>query len=172
MTGSVLIDASALTAIHRHARRRRLLETGGALFGYESYDVVDTVAVVFAAGPGPRALHRPTGLVADSSHTQRLIDFVANHTGGICRYIGSWHTHSAGRAAPSGRDTDTARAISAQLEVQLPRPLLMIAATWPGPAGQRIRDITAWRLDDRGHALRRHAIDTASCNRWSDLLLT
>lgn len=158
--------------MHRHARRTRLLETGGALFGYETHHVADTVAVVFAAGPGPGSVHRPTGLVADSSHTQRLIDLVADHTAGICRYIGSWHTHPAGRAAPSRRDTDTAQSISAQPEVQLPRPLLLIAATWPGLAGQRIRDIAAWRLDDRGHALRPHPIGTASCNHWPGVLLT
>lgn len=172
MTAPIAVDPEAVTAIRRHARNARLFETGGALFGYESSGAGDAVTVIFAGSPGPRAVHRPTGLVADSTHTQRLIDLVADHTDGSCRYIGSWHTHPTGRAVPSRRDAHTARAISAQPEVQLPRPLLLIAATWPSPAGQHLRHLTAWRLDAHGHALGSHPIRTMPCNRWPEFALS
>lgn len=135
----VWLDEEARRRIHAEAARRRFVETGGPLFGFESGD--QEVVVVAALGPGPRAKHRPRSLIPDREATQAAIRLVHQRAEGRYRYIGSWHSHPLGSATPSRRDVQTAREVAAQLEVDLPRPLILIQATRP-----RIRLVTVGEL--------------------------
>lgn len=63
------------------------------------------------------------------------------------RFLGSWHTHPAGAAVPSYRDTQTAAEIAADADVLLASPLVIIQATWPRLRGAELRELAAWRWD-------------------------
>jgi integrative and conjugative element protein (TIGR02256 family) len=139
----VWLDDEARMRIILEATRRRFVETGGPLFGFEaeSQDVV----VVAALGPGPRAEHRPRSLTPDREATQVAIQRMHDRGRGRYRYVGSWHTHPCGDAIPSERDAVTARDISHQTEVALPRPLLLIQSVRPRVRLVRLGPLAAYR---------------------------
>ena len=72
---------------------------------------------------------------------------------GRYRYLGSWHTHPFGRASPSATDVAAARSISLEVEVRVPRPLLIIQATWPTRTTFRDRNLRAFRWQPMGSLL-------------------
>lgn len=125
---TVWLHPLARDQIEREASRRRFVETGGPLFGF---DGDGEVVVVGAGGPGPRARHRPRSFRPDRDAVDRAIARVREASEFRYRYLGSWHTHPFGRARPSAVDVAAARGISEEPEVLLPRPLVLILATWP-----------------------------------------
>jgi integrative and conjugative element protein (TIGR02256 family) len=138
----VWLDPRARWQIEREALRRRFVETGGPLFGF---DASEDVVVAGAGGPGPKARHRPSSFGPDHNAVDRAIARVRKASGFRYRYLGSWHTHPFGRARPSAADVAAARSISEEPEVLLPRPLLLIQATWPTRRTFRDRDLRAFR---------------------------
>jgi integrative and conjugative element protein (TIGR02256 family) len=141
---TVWLDPNARRKIAREAKRFRFLETGGPLFGFGDEDAL---VVVTAAGPGPRARHRPMSFVPDRDAVERAIDRVWELGERRYRYLGSWHTHPRGRAAPSRRDRLTAGEMSEDAGLSLPRPLILIQSTWPGRRIVRDRDLRAHYYD-------------------------
>ena len=141
----VWLDGRARQTIRREAVRRRFLETGGALFGYE---VAGEVVVVCAFGPGEHARHRPRSFEPDRATTAALIIAVRDTSEQRYRFLGSWHTHPRGVAIPSATDSRTAAAMSAQTDLLLPRPLLLIQATRGYRATVKPGELAAWRWDD------------------------
>jgi integrative and conjugative element protein (TIGR02256 family) len=139
---TVWLDPLARHQIEREASRRRFVETGGPLFGFE---VDDDLVVIGAGGPGPNARHRPRSFRPDRDAVDRAITEVQEASERRYRYLGSWHTHPFGRAWPSGTDLAAARGISEEPEVLLPRPLVIIHATWPTRRTFRDRDLRAFR---------------------------
>jgi integrative and conjugative element protein (TIGR02256 family) len=139
---TVWLDPLARHQIEREALCRRFVETGGPLFGFESDD---DVVVVGAGGPGPNARHRPRSFRPDRDAVDRAIARVHDASDRRYRFLGSWHTHPFGRARPSGTDLAAARGISEEPEVLLPRPLVIIYATWPPRRTFRDRDLRAFR---------------------------
>src|SRR5947207_723259 len=124
---TVWLDGVARVQIEREARRFRLRETGGPLFGFEDEDMDDLV-VVGAGGPGPRAKHRRRLFVPDRQAVDRAIAGVHEASEGRYAFLGSWHTHPLGRPSPSPTDIATARDVAADAEADLPRPLVLIQA--------------------------------------------
>lgn len=51
-------------------------------------------------------------------------------------YLGDWHSHPDGIAAPSREDHRTARAIRKHAPTRMPRPLMLVVAS----------DETSWRI--------------------------
>lgn len=147
----VWLDGEARRQIHIEATRRRLVETGGPLFGFDGEG--EDVVIVAALGPGPRAKHRPRSLIPDRQATQAAIQLVYERGQGRYRYIGSWHTHPLGSPVPSERDVRTARDISTQDDVALPRPLILIQSSRPRVRLVRIGEIVAYRWTPAQHAL-------------------
>jgi integrative and conjugative element protein (TIGR02256 family) len=147
---TVWLDPVARAQIEREARRFRLRETGGPLFGFDDEDS-DQLVVVGAGGPGPRATHRRRLVAPDRDAVDRAIARVHNASEGRYAFLGSWHTHPLGRPAPSPTDIATARDVGADEATDLPRPLVLIQATNPLRRTLRDRDLRAWRwsiLDD------------------------
>ena len=145
------LDVEARGQIEREARRYRLRETGGPLFGFDDEDT-DQLVIVGAGGPGPRATHRRRVFIPDRAAVDRAIARVHEASDGRYAFLGSWHTHPLGRPAPSATDIATAREVAADPETDLPRPLVLIQATNPLRRTLRDRDLRAWRwslLDDR-----------------------
>lgn len=139
---TVWLDPLARHQIEREASRRRFVETGGPLFGFEAED---DLVVIGAAGPGRKARHRPRSFRPDREAVDRAITRVLQASERRYRYLGSWHTHPFGRARPSGTDFAATRGISEEPEVLLPRPLLIIHATWPTLRTFRDRDLRAFQ---------------------------
>jgi integrative and conjugative element protein (TIGR02256 family) len=142
---TVWIDPLAREQIELEARRRRFLETGGPLFGYESDE---DLVVIGVGGPGPKARHGLGSFEPDRGAVDRAIAAVHRVSERRYRYLGSWHTHPLGRARPSGVDAATARSISEQPSVRLPRPLLIIQASRPLRRTFHDRDLRAFRWQD------------------------
>lgn len=136
------LDPVARHQIEREASRRRFVETGGPLFGFEADD---DLVVIGAGGPGPNARHRPRSFRPDREAVDRGIARVQEASERRYRFLGSWHTHPFGRARPSGTDLVAVRDISMEPEVLLPRPLVIIHATWPTRRTFRDRDLRAFR---------------------------
>jgi integrative and conjugative element protein (TIGR02256 family) len=151
--------------IDDEAYRYRFTETGGGLFGWET---ATDVVVVLAAGPGPRAEHHLTSYVADREHLGEQIEMIHDASGGRCRFVGTWHTHPRGRAAPSPRDTATAAGMANEAEVRLPSPVLLIKATLP-VLRSRVGLLSAFRWDRAKSSPERcllitHSIDMSWAN--------
>jgi integrative and conjugative element protein (TIGR02256 family) len=141
---TVWLDPDARRKIAREATRFRFLETGGPLFGFGDEDAL---VVVAAAGPGPRARHRPMSFGPDRDAVARAIDRVWELGERRYRYLGSWHTHPRGRATPSRRDRLTAAEMSEDAGLNLPCPLIMIQSTWPARRIVSNRDLRAHHYD-------------------------
>ena len=135
---------TAHNVIVAESRKRRVVETGGPLFGYRAGE---DVVVTRAFGPGPKARHRPRSLVPDHEATQATINAVRNESGGHESYLGEWHTHPLGPARPSGRDATSLVEISKQHGVELHRPVSVIQATKPLFAHLRIGELAAFEWD-------------------------
>jgi integrative and conjugative element protein (TIGR02256 family) len=143
---AVWLDARARALIERETCTRARVETGGALFGYEAED---DLVIACAYGPGPRARHRRTSFEPDARTTGALIRAVHQASDGRYRYLGSWHSHPNGRARPSAQDLATTEAVADQLDVALPRPLVVIAASQQTGSQVRVDETRAWRWSDR-----------------------
>ena len=161
---TVLLDARARQALERESRRRRLMETGGALFGF---DDGDNVVVACAYPPGPHARHRRASFEPNRPTTDALMRAVRKDSDRRFRFLGSWHTHPGGAAVPSGRDATTAAEIATDTDVRLPRPLVLIQATRPRPRGANLAELAAWRFDPWAGRLASAAIEAVQLDeRW------
>jgi integrative and conjugative element protein (TIGR02256 family) len=151
----VWLDARAREVVAEEAAKRRLRETGGALFGYET---AGDLVIARVIGPGPKAHHRRTRLIADPEHLQRVIDETHAETDGRLSYIGEWHTHPLGRARPSATDEETTARIAGLRGTDLPRPLVLIQAIKPLHRHVQIGELAAFRRDSETARLDPQAI--------------
>lgn len=135
------LDERARQLIEREAVKRRLCETGGALFGWQTDD---DIVVACASGPGTRAKPRPTRFEPDPTTTARAIKLANVESKGRYRFLGSWHTHPRGRAKPSSLDKTTARELADQDDLALPQPLLVILGTTGTKRHVRTGELRAW----------------------------
>lgn len=78
------------------------LETGGQLFGEETWE--GTLLVTKVLGPGPDAQHSPAFFQQDIPFLKREADRIIRI--GSLKQVGEWHSHHhLGLSVPSGRDT-------------------------------------------------------------------
>jgi integrative and conjugative element protein (TIGR02256 family) len=124
----VWLDAQARHALEQEALQKRVVETGGALFGYD--DGIDVV-VTAISGPGPKARHRPFTFAPERDFIDQEIKRIYEQGDGRFRYLGSWHSHPFGSPRPSPVDTTTAAAMALEPDVRLPRPVLVIQSLHP-----------------------------------------
>jgi len=123
---TVWLEATERDRIAKEAASRRILETGGPIFGYATDDAV-VITRVF--GPGPGARHRPTRFSANPSWVKACIDEVFVSTDGKESYLGDWHSHPLGGSSPSGSDVNAVKSIAVSDDVALSRPTVLIQAT-------------------------------------------
>ena len=98
-------------------------ETGGVLLGWVS---VDDRIVTHVVGPGPAAHHDPDRFEPDYPWQENQIARLYESSGRKLAYLGDWHTHPGGSAAPSATDTRTLRKIADYPEARCPDPLMII----------------------------------------------
>lgn len=136
------IDTLAVEVIEAESRKRRFLETGGALFGYETED---QLVIALATQPGSKATHRRCSFRPDSQRTAWLMQAVHRLSDGRYRYLGSWHSHPLGRAIASEVDAQTASEMAAQRDVRLLRPVLFVQQLRLSKASLRTGELRAYR---------------------------
>lgn len=135
---------SADATIRAEARTRRVVETGGPLFGYFDGKPHNCVAVV-AGGPGPNACHRPFSFRADRDAIATAIRELHDRSVGVLSYIGEWHSHPGGSTAVSGRDLGALAALAEDGGVDVPEPVMVIVATVVLTRRVRVRTVAAYR---------------------------
>lgn len=160
---TVWLDTRARDLIEREAIRRRLVETGGALFGWEDDD---SVVVACASGPGPHAKHRPRSFEPDPETTAEAMRAVRAASEKRYRFLGSWHTHPRGGSSPSGIDSGTARELGAQDDLLLPRPLLLILSTAWLRRKVRPRELRGWRWNPTEDRLDVVTVQKLTLDAW------
>jgi integrative and conjugative element protein (TIGR02256 family) len=123
------LRASAFEELLAEADARFPNETGGVLLGW----VVDGITHVRqVVGPGPAAVHGPTGFHPDSDWQEDVIALAYETSGRRVTYLGDWHTHPRGTPRPSRLDRLTMRTIARYAPARCPQPLMLIAAGEPG----------------------------------------
>jgi integrative and conjugative element protein (TIGR02256 family) len=150
--------------IRAEARSRRLVETGGPLFGYLDPGSGDSV-VVLAYGPGPRARHRPWSIAPDREATQAAVKEVHASSEGALSYIGEWHTHPGGTDRPSRQDLNSIATIASEEGVDVAEPLMMIVPTVVMRRRVRVRTVAAYQWDDQAEAVIRLELTSAGDQR-------
>ena len=118
-------------------------ETGGVVLGYETADA-DASVITHLIGSGPKATRSRSEFVPDGRWQEREIARIYRESNRRATYLGDWHSHPAGVAAPSRKDQRTAATIAAHSEARAPRPLMLIVAK--ANDGWRI---AAYRFDGR-----------------------
>jgi integrative and conjugative element protein (TIGR02256 family) len=156
---TVWLQALERDRLAEESARRRVVETGGPIFGYSTDDAV-VVTRVF--GPGPGARHRPTRFSADPAWIEACIDEVFASTDGKESYLGDWHSHPLGGSSPSGSDITAVRSIAADHEVGLDRPTVLIQATKIFRRRIHMGTLGSYRWDMDGEQLVAHELRVAS----------
>jgi integrative and conjugative element protein (TIGR02256 family) len=159
----VWLDARARAHIEREAVKRRLCETGGAIFGWESED---GLVIACASGPGPHAKHRPRRFESHRATTAAAMRAVEHSSERRYGYLGSWHTHPRGVPTPSGLDTATAGELAEQADLRLPRPLLLILSTTWRARTVRPGEVRAWRWDPPSRRLWSAELAPCTLDEW------
>jgi integrative and conjugative element protein (TIGR02256 family) len=96
---SVAVSAGARDAISNAALiSRDGRETGGILLGRDPGEKGE-IEVVRAAGPGPRAIRRPSYFLRDLNYSRRLARLAYERD--RLQWVGDWHTHPHGPDIPS-----------------------------------------------------------------------
>jgi len=125
------------------ARENSPNETGGVLLGYESADAA-AVVITDLVDAGPGAKRKPSEFLPDGYWQEQEIARIYTESGRRSTYLGDWHSHPAGVAAPSRKDDRTAQKISAHVDARARSPLMVIVAkhrdTWR---------IAAYRFDGK-----------------------
>lgn len=138
------LDGRVRDVIADRAGARRLRETGGHLFGYESDE---GIVVALALDVGPKTRHHRTRLVPDQGHLQALIEQIFEKSGSRLSYVGDWHSHPLGPARPSGTDVGAAAKMASDEGVDLPRPLVIIQQTHVFHRRVQIGHLAAFRWE-------------------------
>jgi integrative and conjugative element protein (TIGR02256 family) len=111
-------------------------EVGGWLLGYWTANRGD-VFVTHATPPGPRGF--PWGVrISGIGHRERF-DTAWTASEGQVTFLGDWHTHPGGIAAPSTRDSDAMTKLASKPDYGTPEPLIAIIETprWPWSKDER-----------------------------------
>lgn len=88
LINNIYICKHALKNIFNEITNNPNTETGGILIGYKSKD---SMVVVHATGPGPKAFKSKLFLMLDTDHIRKELKFFENTYN--FGYEGSWHKH-------------------------------------------------------------------------------
>ncbi len=114
----------------KDADRWHPYETGGMLLGYEADNGEAVVTAII--GSGPNARHRRFRFAPDANYQQEALETHFMRTDGRETYLGDWHTHPLGRAAPSLLDKRTLARIAYTPSSRTTRPVMLILASKSG----------------------------------------
>lgn len=125
----IRLTAPARSTIEEALEQHKPKEVAGYLHGVR--DRYRKQVIVSHASLEPLIMQTRVGVEIDTSRYE-------NPFGETLEYLGSWHTHPAGGAAPSPTDEGTIGALT-DLEAELGRPLVFVIAA-PGELAMLVRD--------------------------------
>ncbi len=99
-------------------------ETGGILAGH--IDSNKNISILFASGPGPKAVQSPTRFEKDVEFCQKFLDDLFVEHGDKAIYLGEWHSHPNENNKPSNVDLRSLTDISNQKEYLTDHPIMII----------------------------------------------
>jgi integrative and conjugative element protein (TIGR02256 family) len=144
----IRLAAAAVAEMRAEARRGVRLrgprvETGGSLLGGFD-DAAGVVWVDEATGPPPDSLLSEAHFQHGTRGVEELIAARRTATARVTAFVGMWHTHPHGKAAPSDTDEEGMHNLVLPIAKAPPRALLLIAGgpkRWgPWLAGQSAPD--------------------------------
>lgn len=139
----VRVSAAALTTMRTEVRRGRRLrnarvETGGTLVG-QIDDAIRCIWIDQASGPPPDSVLSEAFFDHGTVGVGDFLDHHRNRTGRLSTYVGMWHSHPYGQAAPSTLDVEAMGEMVAPFAGAPRRVLVLIvggdADTWDGWIG-------------------------------------
>lgn len=100
----LFIDEGAINQLRELRQQGFPNETGGVLLGY--YDFNIQAVVVVAGLPAPSdSKARPDSFERGTAGLSEAVEVACEHTAGMVRYLGEWHSHPPGHSAsPSQHD--------------------------------------------------------------------
>jgi len=117
------VPGACAEAMRSEGDRRFPRETGGILAG--RWTSATQAIVTHIIGPGPRARHGLRRFTPDTEwQTTELASAWATAPG--LEYLGDWHTHPLGSAAPSGLDRAATDQIAGYAPARNSRPIIAI----------------------------------------------
>lgn len=122
---TVWIARAARATILCEARARRVVETGGALFGYVSAGTVVIEQIGVAAGVTRRT---PVTFTPDHDDLQAQIDAIIAASNGRRYFLGEWHTHPWGLPYLSRTDKLSVRKMAENPAVGIDQPTAIVVA--------------------------------------------
>lgn len=134
----VRVSANAVATMRSEVRRGRRLrghrvETGGTLVG-QIDDAARCIWIDRASGPPPDSVLSEAFFDHGTAGVSDFLDHHRSRTGGLTTYVGMWHSHPYGRAAPSTLDIQAMDDMVAPFAGAPRRGLVLIlggdAATW------------------------------------------
>ena len=126
----VHLSADAAAAIRGEiaasaAERGSGVETGGLLFGER--DAAARRLWVTVATPPPRdSTHAPSGFTCGVVGTRWRASMLRRRHGSAVTFVGTWHTHPGGAAAPSATDIETMLRLAQATDTRLSAGLLLV----------------------------------------------
>lgn len=102
------------------------IETGGLLLG-EVDDASHCVFIDRAEGPTPDSIHRADEFILGLEGAEDTVVAHRKRSGGRTRYVGMWHIHPFGVAAPSDKDKAAMQTLVTPVSNPPPYALVLIA---------------------------------------------
>lgn len=148
----VRISADAAAAMRSEVRRGRRLrgmrvETGGPLLG-QIDDAARCIWIDRASGPPPDSVLSEAFFDHGTIGVREFLDHHRSRTGGLTSYVGMWHSHPYGHAAPSTLDIQAMDDMVGPFAGAPRRALVLIVAgdaeTWDSwVSGEAMPDVFA-----------------------------
>ncbi len=123
----VVVSAHAADRMRGEMKRHRRTETGGVLVGRMDGD---SLMVVDASDPGPRAKRRMLSVVIDGIYAQQFCDAARNKSANEIDYVGDWHCHLAWTCKPSPADQEAMRIMADFADSPTKTPISLIWAKY------------------------------------------
>jgi integrative and conjugative element protein (TIGR02256 family) len=139
-----IANAAARAIVKESAASDDGAETGGILLGHDDDGPFN---VRIAGGPGPAAKRSPRRFLRDLEHARVLADEAYDVDGSV--WIGEWHTHPNGPAAPSALDLTTYAGHLADNTLGFARYLSLIVLPCPKHRWDHVH-VAAWVVDSGG----------------------
>ena len=125
MGNSAWLSRAVAQFLVSEATAKAPLETGGVLLGYSAHPGSVPV-ILWASGPGPRAIHLRDYYRPDQRFDEAQIAEAYEQSGRRLSYLGDWHTHVPPFPFLSERDKRTLRRIARCRSARVQSPVMLI----------------------------------------------
>lgn len=105
------------------------LETGGALFGYQTEN--GDIVVTHLISAGSNAIHKKLSFEPDQEYQLAQMEIIYYESKGVLTYLGDWHSHPVSSPLLSRRDEKTLLNIAYSESAKCSKPIMIIFGAFP-----------------------------------------